>query len=270
MTVLAHQVPVLAAKRRWPALDGVAMVVGSMAPDLAQATSRTTARYFLGQPLWWDGHSVRQQFQWCLPVGLLLTWAVRRFLAPRLAPYLPDLGSVHLRDVALVARTRHRWWVVVASVLLGSFSHIALDQLTHADSALARAVPLLQRNVFHHGGDGVEVALALQVVLSVVLSAVAVVQVSRIGRERALWSWAGLPVGALPSPRRPVAVVRAVVLTALLAAAVVASTQHARGVTVVLMTWSWLAAAVAVLAAVLVGRPVDPAPTSRPAAPAAA
>lgn len=255
ITFLAHQAPAFALKRRWPQLDGVALVVGSSVPDMAQATSNSTARYLFGRPMWWDGHTIPQQFYWCLPVGLLLTFVGRRLLAPRLGPYLPTIGDFHLQDVAVVARNHHRWWVISGSVLLGSFSHILIDQFTHSDSGLAKALPILQVNVARIGSSGVELALALQVVLSLLLMGLAVVQLHRIGRERLLYVWAGLELEVGSQPRRSIAAVWAGVLTATLLAAVFASTQIERGVTVTVMTWYWLVWAIAVVAALLVGRP---------------
>jgi hypothetical protein len=212
-------------KRRWAGLDGVALVVGTMVPDLAVATLHTTPRWFLGRPLWFDGHSVAMQFNWCLPVGLLLTWLVRRLLAPALGPYLPDAGTFHLQDVRHVGRTRHRWWVIAGSVLIGSFTHILIDGLTHEHGWAPGIVPGMA-----------SAAPVLQVFASVALSVVTVVELWRIGRDRDLCRWSGVePAGPVRPPAVP-AVRAACVLCALLAAGV-AATQLERGRTPVVMTW---------------------------------
>ena len=78
VTFLAHQAPVLPLKRRWPGLDGVALVVGSTVPDLARATERLPVLYLYGTPTWFDGHRPDQLGSWCLVVGLLHQWRARR------------------------------------------------------------------------------------------------------------------------------------------------------------------------------------------------
>lgn len=232
VTFLAHQAPVLPLKRRWAGLDGVALVAGSMAPDLAVATQHATPRLLLGQPLWWDGHSVAQQFNWCLPVGLLLTFLLRRLVLPGLAPYLPDGGTFHLQDLRLVARTRHRWWVICGSVLIGSFSHILVDGFTHPDGWAVGVVPGLSPGVASVG----------QAVASVALSVVAVWQLWLIGRDREVCRWSGVEPG--PPVRPPWrSAVRAAAVAVPVVAAVWAGTQWERGRTVVVMTWFVLAVA---------------------------
>jgi len=254
ITFLAHQAPVLPLKRWRPGLDGVALVVGSAVPDLATATLRTTPRLFLGRPLWWDGHTVSQQFAWSLPVGLVLTWLVRRLLAPRLAPYLPDLGRFHLRDLRHVARTRHRWYVIAGSVLIGSFSHIIIDLFTHTDRYGGGLVPGLGVELARVGGHSIDVAKVLQVLASIGLSLVTVWEMSRIGSERLVCRWSGV---APDDPGRPRGdgPVRAAVVVLSVATALWASTQLDRGVTIVLMTWVWLATAALSVLALALGRP---------------
>jgi hypothetical protein len=240
VTFLAHQAPVLPMKRRWSGLDGVALVMGSMVPDVAVATLHTTPRWVLGRPLWFDGHTVAMQLNWSLPVGLLLTWLVRRHLAPSLGPYLPDAGTFHLQDVRHVGRTRHRWWVIAGSVLIGSFTHILIDGVTHEHGWAPGVAPGLA-----------SAAPVLQVVASVVLSAVTVVELWRIGRDRDLCRWSGVePEGPVRPPA--VAPVRAACVTCALLAAVVAATQLERGRTPVVMTWFVLTLAALCLVAAAV------------------
>ena len=241
MTFLAHQAPVLPAKRRWPGLDGVALVVGSMVPDLAVTTLRTTPRYLAGVPLWWEGHTLADQWNWCLPVGVVLTLLLRRLVLPTLGPYLPDAGGFHLQDLRHVGRVRYRWGVIVGSVLIGSVSHVLVDGFTHPTGWAVGVVPGLDRGV----------ASALQVVASVALSAFTVWQMWLIGRDRSICAWNGVE----PTPPvRPVAetAVRAVAVLLTLAAAAWASTQTERGSTIVVMTWFALSLVGAVVLAVAV------------------
>ena len=246
-TFLAHQVPAFAAKRKWPQLDGVALVVGSGMPDMAQAFDRR-----------WDGHSLIDQFLWSLPVGLLLAYLLRQFIAPRLAPYLPDFGHFRLRDYGLVDRHRHTLWVSAYSVLLGAFSHLVLDQFTHPDSWLARQVHVLQRNAFMVGRHGIEWALLLQFVLSAVLSVTAVWQMWRIGKERAVLTWVDLPVGPRPQPTRPVVPVRVVFVLGAVVIAWFAWTRVPLGVIVASESAFWLVWVLALATGLVVGPPAEP------------
>lgn len=239
VTLLAHQAPVLPLKRRWPGLDGVALVVGSVVPDLAKATQHATPRWFLGQPMWWDGHSLTQQVGWSLPVGIVLTFLVRRVLAPTLGPYLPDLGPLHLTDLRHVSRNRHPWFVVAGCVLIGSLTHIILDGFTHADGWAVGFLPVLDVELDRALGRPVTVAFVLQVVSSAVLSLVAVREMYLIGVSRSICTWSG--VRPTPKPDPPGVVwVRTWALAVLPVAFVWSSGQVHRGKTTAAMTLAWL------------------------------
>src|SRR3954467_3332296 len=59
-TYLAHQAPALALKRRWPrSFDGVALALGTMAPDWAYALA--------GSRLAFDAHSALGVVLFCTP-----------------------------------------------------------------------------------------------------------------------------------------------------------------------------------------------------------
>lgn len=223
------------------------MVVGSAVPDLAAATQRATPRLLGGRPLWWDGHTVPQQLAWSLPVGLVLTWLVRRLLAPRLAPYLFDLGRFHLRDLRHVGRTQHPWYVISGSVLIGSLSHIVVDLFTHSDRG--PGFPGLALVVGEVAGHSIDVGNVLQVVGSVGLSLVTVWELWRIGDERLVCAWSGRVPDDPPAPPRA-GLVRGIAAGLLVVTGLWAVTQIDRGFSVALMTWAWLATGAACLLAV--------------------
>jgi hypothetical protein len=62
----------------------------------------------------------------------LVCGPVIRWTAAGVAAHLPAAGPLHLRDYGVLARVRHRWWVTAWSAVLGAYSHILWDSLTHA------------------------------------------------------------------------------------------------------------------------------------------
>lgn len=267
VTFLAHQAPVLPLKRRWPQLDGVAMVAGSVVPDLARTVPGRFALVYHGHPLWWDGHAPVQALTGGLVVGLVITWTARRLVLPRLAGYLPDLGSFHLRDLRLVGRTRHRWWMVVLGVTIGTITHLLLDLFTHTDRGIV--LPGLSVHLVDVGRFRIVVASVLQVVASVGLSVFTVWEMWDIGRRRLLSRWSGVDAGVAPEPPNA-AVVPAVVGTVVVLSIIVGVTQVHRTVVTAVMTAAVVGWALLCVVALFVPhptfsgteptRPVDSAP----------
>lgn len=123
LTFPTHPAAVLPLKLwrpRW--FDEIALVIGSMAPDLAYALDGS------GLPVWPLSHQVLGLVVWCLPVTLAATWLIRR-VAPVVAAHLPVWGPLALADYGALGRFRPGWRVVASSALLGAASHLALDRL---------------------------------------------------------------------------------------------------------------------------------------------
>jgi hypothetical protein len=160
LTFPSHPAAVLPLKvwrPRW--FDGVALAVGSMAPDLAYALDGS------GLPVWPFAHQAVGLVGWCLPVTLALSWLIR-CAAPTLASRLPAAGPLALRDYGALRTTRHRWPITASSALAGAASHLILDHIEVA-------VPVTE-NIMH------------------VLGAVTLVTVAvDIGRRRLLHRWHG-------------------------------------------------------------------------------
>lgn len=122
LTVPSHPVAVVPLKLwrpRW--FDGVALVVGAVAPDLAYAL----------HPVRVHGHAWTAPLWWAAPLALVVVPVARRVAGP-VARHLPDLGVLRLRDYGALAGSRHRWWVTASSAALGAWSHILWDSVTHA------------------------------------------------------------------------------------------------------------------------------------------
>ena len=180
-TFLPHQAPLLplvGRERRW---DAVALVAGSVAPDLFYVTNGWGYGP-LGMYMWFDGHAVRNQF-WVVALAVALTVVVRRIVMPVLPLALPDVGGLGLRQYAAAARHRYPWWITWGSAAVGAASHLVLDSFTHSNGAVVKAFTPLQTKVFELAGHGVSAAGVLQYGGSVVGVVVAGIMLRRLAAD---------------------------------------------------------------------------------------
>lgn len=123
--LLAHQAPVLPLKARWPNyFNGTALVVGSIAPDLQLFWTTKTGTIEIG-------HTFVGQFTFCLPLTMsvvLLVGNLRlgEIIASRLGARFAWLTNA-ATDVARSGGIER----AIVSALVGSFSHVGFDMLTH-------------------------------------------------------------------------------------------------------------------------------------------
>jgi Domain of unknown function (DUF4184) len=126
-TFPAHPAAVLPLKLRWPhRFDGVALVIGSMAPDFAYPLDGTWFERPSPAlpPMYQIAHSWWGLLVWCLPVTLSCAFLARR-AAPRIAAHLPVWPrTLALQDYGAIARSRPAWYVSVWSALLGATTHV--------------------------------------------------------------------------------------------------------------------------------------------------
>src|SRR5215213_6378033 len=121
LTFPSHAAAVLPLKlwrRHW--FDGVALVIGSAAPDFP---------YALDPYVHIRAHIWRGLVWFCVPVTMLLAALTRR-AAPTVVAHLPS--HRWLRDYAALSARHHRWWVSAASAYVGALSHRLWDLVTHA------------------------------------------------------------------------------------------------------------------------------------------
>ena len=159
-TFPAHPAAVLPLKLWRPAwFDGVALVVGSMAPDLAYALDGSRLeRPFPGlPPLWEVAHSLPWFLVWAVPVTVALCPLIRPSAAT-LASHLPALpprdsasrvlaalrrlvsGALAvLRGYAFLGRGP-RWYITVSSAGIGALSHVLWDRIALGPLDLASSV----------------------------------------------------------------------------------------------------------------------------------
>ena len=135
---LAHPAAVLPLRRccpRW--FNFPALVAGSLCPD---------AGYYFGRMhLEKLSHRlVAGSFGFCLPVGLfllLLFYCARRAVVERLPSRLRRIFE------PLCLRPAGSPLIIVVSLLVGSWTHIFLDSLTHENGWLVEHLPVLQANL---------------------------------------------------------------------------------------------------------------------------
>lgn len=184
-TFPAHSAAVLPLKMRWPnAFDGVALVIGSTAPDQAYAVYG-----------WWHVPATHQWFGllwFVLPLGLIEVWLCRR-AAPVVAAHLGALTWLRmfaLGDYGALRSRRHPWLRTVMSVVLGGLTHLVWDGLAHEPGAPGWAnnlMPFLNRPGirdwwwWRHG----------ETVSSIVGGLIALALFAYIGRHRMVREWDG-------------------------------------------------------------------------------
>jgi hypothetical protein len=136
---LAHPAAVLPLRRYCPRqLNFPALVIGSLSPDVGYAfghlhVSRFSHRFWAGS------------FGFCLPVGLL---AMLMFYILR-SPVVGVL-PVRYRQVLLplCQRPIGAPLPLIASLIIGAWTHMFLDSLTHEDGWLAEHLRILQSSLF--------------------------------------------------------------------------------------------------------------------------
>jgi hypothetical protein len=197
-TLLSHQALVLPLKVRWPQrLSGLALCIGSMAPDFA----------FIG-PIRDDSvfsHTVSAQLWYTVPLTMALTWLVSGLLLPTLLPYWPDSPSWRWHDLAAIEppRTWQDWLRVAVSGFLGGLSHVLLDGITHGNHSgwLVPVFPFLRMMVPQIGGP-VPLYDALQVWLTIGLAIASAWMWRSIARRRLMWQWRDRQATQIPRKAR--------------------------------------------------------------------
>lgn len=189
LTFPSHLAPVLPLKLwrpRW--FDGVALATGAVAPDVGYLFNGT--RFELGQRT----HTLVGLLWWCLPVALAYAWIVRRVIAG-IAVHLPGERLFGWRDHAALGGVRHPWRVTVCSALVGGFSHVAWDRVTHTE----RWLRLVGVEDFQ-AATGIPWWLLSDVVSTVAGAAVVVALAMRAARRREIFDGVRPPA----PPARPV------------------------------------------------------------------
>ena len=144
---LAHPAAILPFRRYCPRpLSFPALVLGSLVPDVGYFFEGTGVEDF--------SHSFPGSFGFCLPVGLVLL-GLFYFLARVFAKYLP--GSPPRIFQPLSHRRAGAALAIIVSLLIGIWTHLLLDSLTHKDGWAVQHLPLLQKTITQFDGRNVRV-----------------------------------------------------------------------------------------------------------------
>jgi hypothetical protein len=134
----AHPAAVLPLRRfcpRYLSLPG--LIIGSLAPDVGYFS----AHFRLGE----FSHGLFPgSFAFCLPAGLLMFVIFHSTRAAVVAMLPVRYRPACLR---LVQRPLGSPLLIVVSLLIGSWTHILLDSITHQDGWLVEHLPVLQRSL---------------------------------------------------------------------------------------------------------------------------
>jgi hypothetical protein len=130
---LAHPAAVLPLRQYCPRqLNFPALVIGSLCPD---------AGYCLGRLGEFSHRFLAGSFGFCLPVGWLLVLLF--YLARR--PVVQRLPARHRQIFEpLCRRPAGSPFLIIVSLLLGAWTHLFLDSLTHENGWFAGHLPALQ------------------------------------------------------------------------------------------------------------------------------
>lgn len=180
-TFPSHAAAVLPLKLWQPAwFDGVALVIGSAAPDFPYVTGRCEGPPYTFGHTWWGVLA-------SVPVTTAATMLVRR-AAPEVAAHLPGLGPLAVADYGALGGVRHPWWVTAGSALIGAASHVAWDHVTHASvPGTGVGIPRLDREVL----PGVPAWMPLHLASSAAGAVGWLAMSARIGRGRRIAAWHG-------------------------------------------------------------------------------
>lgn len=135
---LAHPAAVLPLRRycpRW--FNFPALVIGSLVPDLGYCFGHIGEYHVARFSHRWLAGS----FGFCLPLGLLIVFLFywfRRFVVQR----LPTRERQIFEPLCL--RPAGSPFVIAISVLVGAWTHIFLDSITHENGSLVKRLAILQ------------------------------------------------------------------------------------------------------------------------------
>jgi hypothetical protein len=131
--------PLQALPKRWISLTG--LVIGSVTPDF---------EYFFRMEMRGNyGHTIAGVFWFDLPLGFILAYCFHVFVKKALILNLPNFlrkRLIFFNDFDWHTYFLNNKFVVIISLLIGTFSHIFWDAFTHHDGYFVLLFPILKHN----------------------------------------------------------------------------------------------------------------------------
>jgi uncharacterized protein DUF4184 len=131
----AHPAAVLPLRKH---LIFSALVIGAISPDL---------HYFVAlAPVDKTSHTIPGAFYFCLPSALLVFYLFQRFLKLPLISLAPEWHQARLVRFATPFRfgPMRKFGLIIASLLIGIFTHLLWDSFTHGRGWMVHRIPLLR------------------------------------------------------------------------------------------------------------------------------
>jgi hypothetical protein len=139
---LAHPAAVLPLRRYCPRyLSFPALIIGSLSPDVGHFSGH----FRLGE---FSHRLLAGSFGFCLPVGLVLVlvFYIARWPVVGILP-----ASYRRAFLPLCQRPAGSPFLIIISLLIGAWTHLFLDSITHPDGWLVEHLPVLQAPVLPVG-----------------------------------------------------------------------------------------------------------------------
>ncbi|NOZ05706.1 MAG: DUF4184 family protein [Chloroflexi bacterium] len=142
------------ARRRGLVLS--ALIVGSMAPDFEYLFRLSPESHF--------SHTPAGVFLFCVPVGLAALWVFHTVLKYPVLSLLPNSHQSRLIPVAkdFSFGPFRRFSLIMVSLVLGTFTHVAWDSFTHAYGWMVQQFPVLSWSIIETSGGSVRIYKVLQ------------------------------------------------------------------------------------------------------------
>jgi hypothetical protein len=142
-------------RKKWVSATG--LIVGSVAPDFEYFFKLSVDSQ--------HGHTLSGLLYFDLPVGLLLSVVFHQVVKQNLIRNMPAFLQLRFQDTLtfdFLKFLADHWLVFLASVVVGSASHIFWDGFTHASGYFVRMLPGIYSHYVPYGGVKYPLFYALQ------------------------------------------------------------------------------------------------------------
>lgn len=159
------------------------LVIGSMVPDFEGFILVTDVKTY--------SHTWHGMFWLDLPLGFAIAFLFHTVVRNTLIDNLPKFFRKRLigyKELNWAAYCKAHYLNVLLAMLIGIFSHLALDDFTHADSLATRYLPILER-WYYIGGRPYPVYKMLQLATSIAGVAIVIAGIGTLPVQQHIPEW---------------------------------------------------------------------------------